>query len=224
MGIKYGQKLGERLANFNNSAYNPPINNASKGQCVWYTQGRSFEKCGVYIGARGNANDVYESCKRDNFQTSITPKPNSIACFKFGMYGHVKFVEYIIGDWVYYTEANSNADNVVSYDDGILKKMSYTNWMKQPNLQGHIVVKKEKLLKFKITTTNKKLGLYKSSNIKKSNRVKLIKPTDGIVEVIAGSGKKKNGRDIVKVLYKNHYYWAIRTTKSKRRHLKRKTK
>ena len=220
MSINYKKSLGKRLANFNSEYYKPPINNASRGQCVWYTQGRAYEKKGIYIGARGNANDVYESCKKSGFQLSAYPKSNSIACFKFGQYGHVKFVEYVIGDSVYYTEANSNADNTVSYDDGILKKMTFTNWMKQPNLQGHVVVKTEILLDYKITTANKKLGLYKSSNIKKSNRVKLIKPRNRKVSVVAGSGKNKNGRDIVKVLYNNHYYWAIRTTKFKKKQLK----
>ena len=220
MSTNYEKSLGKRLANFNSKYYKPPINTASRGQCVWYTQGRAYEKKDVKIGARGNAKDVYQSCKNDSFQVSKYPKPNSIACFNGGTYGHVKYVEHVLADTVYYTEANSNADNAVSYDDGILKKMSLDNWMKQPNLQGHVVVKKEQLITFEVVTKKGKLGLYKSSSIKRKNKVKTIKAKT--VKVVAGSGKVKSGRELVKVLYDNRYYWAIRKTRTKKQQLRRK--
>ena len=219
MGINYNKSLGRRLADFNTKYYKPPINTSSIGQCVWYTQGRAYEKKGVFIGARGNGKDVYQNCKNDGYQVSKYPKANSIACFNGGTYGHVKYVEYVIGDTVYYTEANENNDNTLTASDGVLKKMSLAKWMNQPYLQGHVVVKREKLIDFKIVTGNKKIGLYKSGNIKKKNRYKTIKT--GTVKVVAGSGKMKDGRDIVKVLYNNRYYWAIRTTKTKIKQLKR---
>lgn len=219
MGINYEKSIGKRLADFNSKYYKPPVNNASRSQCVWYTQGRAFEKKGVFIGARGNAKDVYNSCKQDGFQVSKYPKPNSIACFNGGTYGHVKFVEYVIANTVYYTEANSNADNMLSSDDGILKKMSLSSWMNQINLQGHVVVKKEKLITFEVITKKGNLGLYKSGNTIKKNKVKTINAKT--VQVVAGSGKVKNGREIVKVLYDNRYYWAIRTTKAKIKQLKK---
>lgn len=219
MGINYNKSLGKRLADFNTKYYNPPLNTASRGQCVWYTQGRANEKVGVFIGARGNGKDVYQRCKDSGFQVSKYPKSNSIACYNGGTYGHVRYVEYVIANTVYYTESNENSDDLLNASDGILKKMSVTNWMKQPNLQGHVVVKKEKLINFKIMTPNKKIGLYKSGNIKKKNRLKKIKADK--IKVVAGSGKIKNGRDIVKVLYDNRYYWVIRTTKAKIKQLKR---
>ena len=219
MSINYEKSLGRRLANFNSKYYKPPINNASRGQCVWYTQGRAYEKKGVKIGARGNAKDVYQSCKNSGFQVSKYPKPNSIACFNGGTYGHVRYVEYVIGNTVYFTEANWNADNAVSYDDGVLKKMSLENWMKQSNLQGHVVVKKEELITFEIITKKGKLGLYKSTSIKKKNKVSIKAKT---VKVVAGSGEKKGGRELVKVLYDNRYYWAIRKTRTKKQQLRRK--
>ncbi len=219
MGINYKKSLGKRLADFDSKYYKTPLNNSSRGQCVWYTQGRANEKMGVYIGARGNGNEVYKNCKNAGFQVSKYPKPNSIACFNGGTYGHVKYVEYVIADTVYYTESNLNADNVLTADDGVLKKMNLTSWMEQANLQGHVVVKREKLIKFKVVTAKKKLGLYKSSKIKKSNRVKTIEANS--VKVVAGSGKVKGGREIVKVLYNNRYYWAIRKNKVGKRQLKR---
>ena len=222
MSINYEKSLGKRLANFNSKYYKPPINSASRGQCVWYTQGRAYEKKGVYIGARGDAKDVYQSCKKSGFQVSKYPKPNSIACFNGGTYGHVKYVEHVIADTVYYTEANGNADNAISADDGILKKTSMHNWMSQPFLQGHVVVKKEELITFEIITKKGKPGLYKSSSIKKKNKVKSIKAKT--VKVVAGSGEKKGGRELVKVLYDNRYYWAIRKTRTKKQQLRRKGK
>ena len=222
MSINYEKSLGKRLADFNRSYYKPPINNASRGQCVWYTQGRAYEKKDIYIGARGNAKDVYQSCKNDGFQVSKFPKPNSIACFNGGTYGHVKFVEHVIADTVYYTEANSNVDNKISADDGILKKMSFKDWIMQPYLQGHVVVKKEKLITFEIITKNGSVGLYRSGNTNKKNKVRTINAKT--VKVVAGSGKVKNGKDIVRVFCDNQYYWAIRKNRFGIRQLNRKEK
>ncbi len=219
MSINYEKSLGKRLANFNSKYYKPPVNTASRGQCVWYTQGRAYEKKGIKIGARGNAKDVYQSCKKSGFQVSKYPKPNSIACFNGGTYGHVKYVEHVIANTVYFTEANLNADNKISADDGVLKKMSLESWMKQSNLQGHVVVKKEQLITFEVVKKNGKLGLYKSSSIERKNKVKTIKAKT--VKVVAGSGKVKDDRELVKVLYANCYYWAIRKTISKKQQLRR---
>lgn len=221
MGINYAQLLGKRLANFNSKYYNPPINTASKGQCVWYTQGRAYEKKGIKIGARGNAKDVYNSCKNSGFQVSKYPKPNSIACFNGGTYGHVRFVEYVIANTVYFTEANLNADNVLSADDGILKKMSLSSWMAQANLQGHVVVKKENLIKFKNLRKNGKIPLYTAANCNIKNKACAVKADT--ISVVSGSGKiAKNGKDVVRVIYDNRYYWTVRTSKNGIKNLKRK--
>lgn len=220
MSINYEKQLGKRLANFNSKYYKPPINQASRGQCVWYTQGRAYEKTGVKIGARGDGKDVYANCKAAGFQVSEYPKSNSIACFGGGKFGHVKYVEYVIADTVYYTEANLNADNKLTADDGVLKKMSLTEWMKQPYLQGHVVVKKEILLDFKVTTKKGQIGLYKSSAIKKSNKAKTVSANS--VKVVAGSGITKGGRELVKVRHDHCYYWAIRKNRLGKKQLERK--
>ena len=212
MGINYQKSLGKRLADFSTKYYKPPINTASKGQCVWYTQGRAFEKTGVKIGARGNGKDVYANCKSAGFQVSKYPKSNSIACFNGGTYGHVKFVEYVIDNTVYYTEANLNADNKLTSDDGILKSMTLTKWMAQPNLQGHVVVKKEKLITFKNLRKNGKIPLYTKANCNAKNKAESIKAKT--VNVVSGSGKTaKNGKDVVRVIYNNRYYWTVRISK-----------
>ena len=210
MAINYSKSLGKRLANFNSKYYNPPVNTASKGQCVWYTQGRAYEKKGVFIGARGNAKDVYNSCKNSGFQVSWYPKSNSIACFNGGTYGHVRYVEYVIADTVYFTEANWNADNVLSPDDGILKKMSLSNWMEQANLQGHVVVKKENLIKFKNLRKNGKIPLYTVAKCNLKDKARTVKADT--ISVVSGSGKiAKNGKDVVRVIHDNRYYWTVRT-------------
>lgn len=220
MSINYEKQLGKRLANFNAKYYKSPINTASRGQCVWYTQGRAYEKTGVKIGAKGNGKDVYANCKVSGFQVSEYPKSNSIACFGGGTYGHVKYVEYVIANTVYYTEANSNADNVMSIDDGVLQKMTLINWMNQPNLIGHVVVKKEKLISFKVTTKKGQIGLYKSSAIKRSNKVKTANASS--IRVVAGSGIIKGGRELVRVRYGHCYYWAIRKNRLGKKQLERK--
>ena len=138
----YEKLLGKRLANFSGPSYNSPVNTCPKGQCTWYAEGRGHEKCG-WDGANkslGNGGDIYENAKNDNrYSTGTTLKSNSLVSIKNSYYGHVMFVEYVDNkkQVVYYTEANSNNDNAVSTDDGILKKMTFDNWNKQ-NIAGYV--------------------------------------------------------------------------------------
>ena len=132
-------KVGKRLADFNHNGY---INNTSpKGQCVWYVRGRAKEKLGhSTFGITGDARYWYGKAPSSSKGTTI--KSNSIACMSNSKYGHVIFVEYFDGNNVYFTEANANGDNVVSSDDGVLKKKTlsdFNTYMKKfGTIQGYI--------------------------------------------------------------------------------------
>lgn len=119
---KYQNLVGTRVANTGN--YN---NNAAKGQCVWYVRGRAAEKLGKDPGALGNANEMWYNAK-DGAKLSATVdniKPNTIASYGKGtgwdgeLYGHVIFIEDVVGDTVYYTEGGGGYYQ--SGTDGVIK-------------------------------------------------------------------------------------------------------
>ena len=107
---EFANSVGKRVAN--TSSYN---NNAAKGQCVWYVRGRASEKLGKTVGSLGNANEMWYNAKSDSklSATADNIKPNLIVSYKSGTssagkkYGHVIFIEDVVGDTVYYTEGGS---------------------------------------------------------------------------------------------------------------------
>ncbi len=117
----YSNNLGKRLGDFATSHYDAGI----RGQCAWYCRGRSKEKLGLDFGNPGNANTWYTYLTNKGYYASSTPVSNSIICWNGGEYGHVAFCEYYDSatDYVYFTEANWPADDKVSSDDGVVKRM-----------------------------------------------------------------------------------------------------
>ena len=103
-------KVGSKVAN--TSGYK---NSAAVGQCVWYVRGRMKEKLGKDTGAVGNGNQMWhnasDSAKLPATINSI--KPNTVASYQTGTssggakYGHVIYIEDVVGDTVYYTEGGS---------------------------------------------------------------------------------------------------------------------
>jgi len=107
-------KVGEKVADV--SGYN---NSAAKGQCVWYVRGRMKQKIGKDTGALGNGNQMWYNAKDS---AKLAPnkqniKPNTIASYQSGLssggkkYGHVIFIEDVVGDTVYYTEGGTSYYN-----------------------------------------------------------------------------------------------------------------
>ena len=97
-GGSYADSVGKKVA---------------KGQCVWYVRGRMKEKFGKDTGAIGNGNEMWynakSSAKLSAKEENI--KPNTIASYKYGSggnkYGHVIYIEDVVGDTVYYTEGGT---------------------------------------------------------------------------------------------------------------------
>ena len=119
-------QLGKRIAN----VYNYPKGTSYIGECVWYVRGRASEKLGVNTGITGNGCQWYAGAKARGIATGWSVRSNSIACFgatKNNSYGHVIFVEDVVGNNVYYTEANVEkpySDGKISSLDGVLKVKS----------------------------------------------------------------------------------------------------
>ena len=115
--------------NVNSSAYNS--NNiftqcGFKGQCTWFTYGRALEKLNMKLPSQfyGNAIDWWYSNIRSNtFSYGSEPQANSIVVWSGGSkgYGHVGFVEKVVGDTIYYNEGNVERRG---YYDGYVKTIS----------------------------------------------------------------------------------------------------
>lgn len=129
--------VGQRVANTAN--YN---NSAAKGQCVWYVRGRASEKLGKDTGAIGNANEMWYNAKKEAklSPTANNIKPNSIISYKYGSgslgqkYGHVIFVEDVVGDTVYYTEGGSGYYQKGT--DGVVKTATKEQILQGVNSSG----------------------------------------------------------------------------------------
>ena len=130
-GNSLDAKLNQRLANFNNSAYisgggTPFVSQWGdySGQCTWYCWGRAREKTGIWLNTTGDAKwwlGNLNTAGATAVWNSWAPRKDSIAVRDWGV-GHVMYIEDVVGDTVYYTEANSPQDNILDAQDGVLKK------------------------------------------------------------------------------------------------------
>ena len=142
---------GTRIAN--TAAYN---NSSAKGQCVWYVRGRAKEKLGINISPMGNGNQMwYNAGNAAVSATADNIKPDMIVSYKYGTssagqkYGHVIYIEDVVGDTVYYTEGGSGyykngTDGVVktATKEGILKGVNTSGKRMGSSIIGLIDVKK----------------------------------------------------------------------------------
>ncbi len=128
---------GSRIAN--TSAYN---NDAARGQCVWYVRGRAKEKLGVDTGAIGNANQMYVNARAEAKLPASKEniKPNMIVSYNKGTsdagqsYGHVIYIEDVVGDTVYYTEGGSGYYK--NGTDGVVKTATRQGILDGVNTSG----------------------------------------------------------------------------------------
>lgn len=128
---------GKRIAD--TATYN---NGGAKGQCVWYVRGRAKEKLGINMTHRGNGNQQYtnapSSAKVSASAANI--RPNMIVSYKYGTssagqkYGHVIYIEDVVGDTVYYTEGGSGYYK--NGTDGVVKTATREGILKGVNTNG----------------------------------------------------------------------------------------
>ena len=128
--------MGSRIAN--TATYN---NTAAKGQCVWYVRGRAQEKLGVKTNSMGNANEMWYNAGNAKVAASVNNiKPNMIVSYKYGTssagqkYGHVIYIEDVVGDTVYYTEGGSGYYK--NGTDGVVKTATRQGILDGVNTNG----------------------------------------------------------------------------------------
>lgn len=192
--------LGKRLGNFESSYYNDGL----EGQCVWYVRGRAKEKVGVDTGIRGNANTWYNKAKHKGRAL----KSDSIACFGGGTYGHVIYIELVEKGNVYYTEANANADNKLSSDDGILKKTTVSKFTARRGYQGCIYLMdyKNKTNKTNKTNITNKTNKTNKQAITTAN-LNYRKTANGTIAGTLPCGSKVTLDEDDKRIKAGKYYW-----------------
>lgn len=201
--MDYSKYVGKRIANMNSKIYSRA--NGIVGQCVWYVRCRALEKCNKNTGIYGNANTWYNTAIVNKIPTGKTPETNSIACFNNGTYGHVIFVEYVDNSFVYYTEANANADNRMSADDGVLKKITIKAFTSRKGYQGCIYLCPQKYKSMKVTAKD---GLNYRTSCKVAGNNKAGTLSFGAkVSVLKNWSKTAEGYKWYKIkMGKKHYY------------------
>lgn len=210
--LDYNKSLGTRLADFSNTKIYSSSNGIT-AQCVWYVRCRALEKCGVNTGIIGNANTWYKSAQAKKLKLSSEPISDSIACFNCGQYGHVIFIEYVTDNYVFYTDANSNNDNKLSPDDGILKKQSIHAFKSRKGYQGCICLKSatasvESYLTMSVTAKDG-LNYRKTCKVSESTLAGTLKYGTK-VKVVKGWGWTAGGYIWYKIRLNNKYYYCVK--------------
>lgn len=122
-------RKGKTVANINSGYYQKPGNPKSRGQCTWYAFGRAWEVTGkkLTFSRSTNLHAKYWGNLVTNASVDHTPTSKCIGVrtTRGGGYGHVIFIEYVGGGWIYYTDCNTDGNG--RYDagrDAIVKRES----------------------------------------------------------------------------------------------------
>lgn len=95
-----------------NAISNPYSPNGPYGvNCTWYTWKQASERAGVILPAWGNANTWYTSAKQAGYSVGQEPRNNSVIVWNMTSYGHVGYVEKVIGNDIYVWDSDSNCIN-----------------------------------------------------------------------------------------------------------------
>jgi uncharacterized repeat protein (TIGR02543 family) len=83
-----------------------------RGECTWYACGRAYEKTGTEIywrtgdGRLGNAKEWLTCAANYGYKCGTEPRVNSVIVWTGGTYGHVAYIEDIVGNTLYISESN----------------------------------------------------------------------------------------------------------------------
>ena len=116
--------------------YGGSSTNGYGGQCTWYVWGRAYEKLGVSLPCRGNANNWTSEAANAGYSTGSVAQANSIMVEHDSSYGHVLFVEKVENGYAYVTEGNYNS---CYHEDVInLSTMCRSGWRTSMNTVDYI--------------------------------------------------------------------------------------
>lgn len=104
-GIKYGENNTKRNLNSDSYLKNSLATSGYKGQCTWYSLGRSLESMNVQTPT-GNAQTWLSSAIAMGLKTGSTPRANSVAVMAGSQFGHVAYIESYDGKTIKISEGN----------------------------------------------------------------------------------------------------------------------
>lgn len=155
LGVK-----ANNMPNLNSPAYSTDnifAQSGYGGQCTAFCYGRALEKLNIRLPFR---NDAYTWWTSNNtYPSGSTPRNNSIAVWKDNTYGHVAFVEEVVGSIVYFNEANFETYVDTNYGGGYdkrLKNLTIDGMKKRGSftLMGYIYLEDDlDMSKWRITAT-----------------------------------------------------------------------
>lgn len=130
-----GLKLGIILATFMigvmtvSAAKNPYKEYSSFGKnCTWFAWDQVYKRLGIALPGWHDAQDWYADAQKSGYEVGQTPRANSIVVWKWDKYGHVAFVEKVVGDKIYIWDSNVCYDyeieNQEEYDECLLNSVS----------------------------------------------------------------------------------------------------
>ncbi|MBV7274534.1 SH3 domain-containing protein [Clostridium sp. PL3] len=193
-----------------------------KGQCTWFTYGRTLEKLGISLPSEfyGNAVDWWFANEKDHvYAYGSEPKPNSIAVWGGGNlgYGHVAFVENVEGNTVYFNEGNFS---VRKDYDGKLKSLSKEEFKNRGNLhlEGYIYLNEKSSSANTDKNTNAASSSSSESSLSKgiitlSNKNSTLNVRDKSSTSSTVIGSLKNG-DSVSILESYNGWYKIKFNSS----------
>ena len=138
--------LGYRLLNYTSDAAKragAAAGQPNEGQCATSVSAWAFWHGYSNATVLGNAKDRYANAKAAGYKVGSAVKPWSWICFGtgyYGKYGHIMAIYDVVGDYVYYAEANVTGDGKLSSDDMIVKKTLITNLTGRAGYQGCIYI------------------------------------------------------------------------------------
>ena len=123
------ERRGKTVANINSGYYQNPGNPKKRGQCTWYAFGRTWEVTGKKL-TFSRSKDLHAKywgnlVTNASVDHTLTSKCIGVRPVRGGGNGHVIFIEYVGGGWIYYTDCNT--DDNGRYDagrDAIVKRES----------------------------------------------------------------------------------------------------
>lgn len=114
------ERRGKTVANINSGYYQNPGNPKKRGQCTWYAFGRTWEVTGKKL-TFSRSKDLHAKywgnlVTNASVDHTLTSKCIGVRPVRGGGNGHVIFIEYVGGGWIYYTDCNKDGNG--RYDAG----------------------------------------------------------------------------------------------------------
>lgn len=95
------------------------IDGVTTVRCTWYAWQQAYDNTGVALPNFGNGGNWYSNAQNAGYAVGSVAKPNSIAVWSGGTYGHVSYVVSVNGSKMTVNEAGMTTNGAAYNGDGI---------------------------------------------------------------------------------------------------------